>query len=331
MAALVVAVVDRMTAEPTPTRVLLVGDSVTQGSSGDWTWRYRLWEHLRDSGAAVDLVGPDEDVAGPPPDAPSLDYADPDFDRDHAGRWGKAFTSPDWPIHDLVEAYAPDVVVELLGVNDALWSQATAPQLLEDAEQFVADARDADPDVDIVLGGLPQRWQPVVAAYDDELDALAERLDTERSRVVVARAPEVFVKEVDTYDAVHPSASGEVKIAAGVADALARLGIGTTYPRPLPDVPPVPTRPAVLSAQPGPGSAVLSWDPPPGGWTAYVWLRDVSVGEEWRRLPVPVAGTEWTAGGLIPGDTHELRIQMAKGTSISEVFSNVVTVVPGPI
>ncbi|MFC7503453.1 hypothetical protein, partial [Nocardioides sp. GCM10030258] len=35
-------------------RVLIVGDSVTQGSSGDWTWRYRLWRHLQDAGLAVD-------------------------------------------------------------------------------------------------------------------------------------------------------------------------------------------------------------------------------------------------------------------------------------
>ncbi|MCB8956064.1 MAG: hypothetical protein H6529_06225 [Nocardioides sp.] len=333
LAASLAVVLGRMTSAPDagPTRVLLVGDSVTQGSSGDWTWRYRLWKHFRDVGADVDLVGPDEDLAGPPPGVRNLDYADPDFDRDHAGRWGKAFTSPDWPVDRLVAAYHPDVVVELLGVNDALWSGATAEQLLEDAEQFVADARTADPDVDIVLGGLPQRWETAVAAYDDRLDALAERLDTARSRVIVARAPEVFVQEVDTYDAVHPSASGEVKIAAGVADALAGLGIGAPYPRPLPTVPPVPTHPAVLSARPGPGSAVLSWEPPPGGWTAYVWLRDVSVGEQWRRLPVPVAGTTWTAGGLVPGDTHEIRVQMAKGTSISELFSNVVTVVPEPI
>ncbi len=324
-----VAVVDRLNPEESgPTRVVLVGDSVTQGSSGDWTWRYRLWEHLRDAGADVDLVGPDQDVAGPPPSAPNLDYADPDFDRDHAGRWGKAFISHDWPVGSLVSAYHPDVVVELLGVNDALWSGATASQLLADAEQFVAEARAADPEVDVVLGGLPQRWYPEIAEYDDELDDLAARLDTVTSRVVVARAPEVFVEDVDTYDLVHPSASGEVKIAAGVADALAGLGIGTPYPRPLPSVPPVPTRPAELVARPLAGAAELSWEPPPGGWTAYVWQRDATRGEEWQRLPQGIAGTTWTAAGLVPGDTYEFRVQMAKGTSVSEVYSDVETVVP---
>jgi hypothetical protein len=119
-----------------------------------------------------------------------------------------------------------------------------------------------------------------------------------------------------------------MKIAAGVADALAGLGIGERYPRPLPDVQPVPIEPAVLTATPAPGAAVLSWDAPPGGWTAYVWRRDVTRGEDWVPLPVDVPGPSWTAGGLAAGDTYEFRLQMAKGTSVSEVYSNVVSVVP---
>ena len=58
---------------------------------------------------------------------------------------------------------------------------------------------------------------------------------------------------------MHPSASGEVKIAASVADALAGLGIGAPYPRPLPDAEPVPVHPAVLTVRPGPGQALLQW------------------------------------------------------------------------
>lgn len=309
-----------------PVRVLIVGDSVTQGSAGDWTWRYRLWEHLRDD--QVDLVGPDETLAGPPPAPSNLNYADPDFDRDHAARWGKSFADTDWPIDRLVEVFEPDVVIELLGVNDTLWRGDPASVLLERAADFVAQAQSADPDVDVVLGQLPQTWVPAVPAYNAGLDDLAARLGTDRSRVVVARAAADFTANVDTYDPVHPSASGEVKIAASVADALADLGIGAAYPRPLPDAEPVPVRPAVLSARPGPGQALLQWEAPPGGWTAYVWRRDVSLGEDWQRLPVGVPGPTWVAEGLIPGDRHEFRVQMAKGTSVSRVYSNVVSVVP---
>ena len=45
-----------------PVRILLVGDSVTQGSAGDWTWRYRLWKHFDAAGVAVDFVGPRNDL-----------------------------------------------------------------------------------------------------------------------------------------------------------------------------------------------------------------------------------------------------------------------------
>ena len=41
-----------------PLRVMVVGDSISHGQEGDWTWRYRLWEWFRDStSTAVDFVG----------------------------------------------------------------------------------------------------------------------------------------------------------------------------------------------------------------------------------------------------------------------------------
>ena len=43
-------------------RILIVGDSMTQGSAGDWTWRYGLWKHLDDADVDVDFVGPNDDL-----------------------------------------------------------------------------------------------------------------------------------------------------------------------------------------------------------------------------------------------------------------------------
>jgi hypothetical protein len=36
-----------------PISVMIVGDSITQGAEGDWTWRYRLWEWFRDQNVKV--------------------------------------------------------------------------------------------------------------------------------------------------------------------------------------------------------------------------------------------------------------------------------------
>ena len=318
----------------TPTRIMLVGDSITQGSAGDWTWRYRLWQHLRDSGAQVDLVGPWDDLydynAGV---FGSHAYADPHFDQDHAARWGTAFTDEQPPIGTLVRRYHPDVVVEGFGVNDLVWRHETPQDTLAAARSFVEQARATAPDVDVVLTALPQRWLAGVDEYDAGLTRLAPELSTSESPVVVALPAQPFVQDVDTWDAAHPSATGEVKIAAGVADALAALGIGTPYPRPLPEVPLGPRRPAVLSAVAGPaaGEVDLSWQLPPGGTAVFVWLRHVTTREDWVRLPIPQPGTSFTASGLVAGDRYEFRVQAEKGTAVaSDVFSDVVTATPGP-
>lgn len=39
--------------KPGPTKVMVVGDSITQGFEGDWTWRYRLWQWFKDQGEEV--------------------------------------------------------------------------------------------------------------------------------------------------------------------------------------------------------------------------------------------------------------------------------------
>lgn len=311
-----------------PVRILLVGDSVTQGSAGDWTWRYRLWEHLVADDADVDFVGPADTLAGPPPALPNQEYADPDFDRTHAAHWGDAFYDTQWPIGDLVETYEPDVVVELLGVNDLVGGK-TPDEVLAELSDFVTTAQQVDPDVDVVLGQLSQSWQPGVPDYNAGLPGLAQELGTDDSRVVVATAPTDFVEDVDTWDAAHPTATGEVKIAASVADALAELDIGTNYPRPFPTVDPVPIGTPDLAVVPGPTSAALTWTLPPGTDQTWVWVRDATLNGAWERRTYALGGTTWTDQGLVSGHTYEYRVQPAKGASLGAHLSAVVSVTAG--
>lgn len=41
---------------PSNPRILVVGDSISHGFEGDFTWRYRLKEHLTKSGVDADFV-----------------------------------------------------------------------------------------------------------------------------------------------------------------------------------------------------------------------------------------------------------------------------------
>jgi hypothetical protein len=38
--------------------IMTVGDSISQGGEGDWTWRYRLWEWFKSQDVTVEFVGP---------------------------------------------------------------------------------------------------------------------------------------------------------------------------------------------------------------------------------------------------------------------------------
>lgn len=310
------------------TTVLLVGDSVTQGSAGDWTWRYRLWKHFEASGTPVDFVGPRNDLWDREQMRPgSQDYVDPAFDTDHAAQWATAFVAQTYPISELVGTYHPDVVVESFGVNDFFGYWQPPAVVLAQAESFVAAARSADPDVDVVLSRLPQTWLTGVPALNDGLPELARSLDSPRSRVVVTATPEV-VEFTDTYDPAHLSATGEVKVAAAMADALAEIGVGRPYPRPLPQVPNGPRLPATLTVSAKGRMADLSWTDPPGATGEYVWMRDASAREPWTRVAGPVEDRDsWRVKGLPKGHDHQFRLQATKGTAVAEdVFSNTVRV-----
>ena len=316
-------------------RILLVGDSVTQGSAGDFTWRYRLWQHFRDAGVAVDFVGPRADLY----DNVLLqfgntDYADPDpdFDRDHAGRWGMTLDVQDVPIGTLVADYDPDVVVEMLGVNDLTYGGQIPEVVAERVRTFVGDARAADPTVDLVLSEATQTWREGVVDFNSRVAALATELGTETSPVAFADADAGFDQYADTWDTAHPNARGEVKIAAAVADALHSLRVGPAATRPLPVVPLGPRAAPFLRATPGDQRVNLAWTGPPGATHQYVWMRDVTRRAPWRRLPLAVTGPSWTGTLLTNGHRYDFRLQPLKGDEAAApgIRSNVVSVVPQP-
>lgn len=334
LATALAAVPSARAAAPEPVRVLVVGDSVAQGSAGDWTWRYRVWRHLRDVGVDVDLVGPHDDlydnVTG---QQGSTAYADPAFDRDHAARWGTGLDDPGRSVADLVAAYRPDVVIESRGINDLMWQDASASSLLDAAAAEVEAVRAVDPGIDVVLTRLPQVWWDErgadggVRAFNDGLGVLAGSLDTPGSRVVATDSGSGFVEGEDTWDPGHLSARGEVRMSAHVADALAAVGVGAPYPRPLPVVANGHWSPATLAAQVRPGGATLRWSSAPGVTQERIWWRDRTAGGPWRLLDA-IAGARLRVRDLRGGHSYAFRLQAVKGMIAADGFSVVAEVVP---
>ena len=326
-------------ADPAPVRIMVVGDSITEGSSGDWTWRYRLAKYLDASDVSYELVGPRTTMLDLADDLhDSHEYVDPDFDQHHFARWGESLhaildenaATPEDSIGWAVATYQPDVVIEVLGTNDLLYG-SSPQETVDTAHQFVSEVRAARPDAAVVLSTVPDVQYDHFSAFNDLLETQAPSWATPTAPVVVSDPSPGWSAAADTCDSTHPSAAGEVKIAAAQADALAGLGIGSPAPLPLPEPPPGPRRPAVLSAVPGDGHVSLSWDLPPGGTAVLISTRDVTAGQEWHQLPFAIGGTAWLSDGLTNGDTYEYRLNVLKHDCIAQdVDSDIVTVQPGP-
>ncbi|MFC3994957.1 GDSL-type esterase/lipase family protein [Nocardiopsis sediminis] len=310
-------------------RVMIAGDSISQGSSGDYTWRYRLWKHLtEDSGLNIDFVGPYDDLlavnSGDPGDH---HYADPDFDTAHASIWGASAGEIAEAIGEQVAEYRPDYLLVMAGTNE-LVRGGEADDALNGIRDVVDTARVAQGDIRFVIGELTpvrggagdEAMNARIAQFNAALPEVAAQLDGEESPVAVARTADGYDAAEDNWDPAHPNARGELKIAAAFADTLASaLDLGDPYPRPLPEVEVGPReRPQVAAANDG-GAVTLTWDPVPGATHYRVLQQRLSPDpDELVQLPmdIPAAGEgELTARveNLLSGARYEFIVRPYKG------------------
>ena len=235
LAGLLVASTPSSAAPDEPVRILVVGDSITQGSAGDWTWRYRLWQHLTEHGVSVDFVGPRDDLWDNVAAARRLPgLRRPGLRPRPRGAAGGPMAAmgrsagATCPIGELVTTYHPDVVVEMLGVQrPGLPAARARPSRSACCDDFVDQAR---------VGGPRHRhraWpDPAAVAlarsptFNAVFGDLAARARHRRARGSCRPTPTPATSLEDTCDGAHPNARGELKIAAAVADALPTLGVG---------------------------------------------------------------------------------------------------------
>jgi lysophospholipase L1-like esterase len=306
-------------------RLMLAGDSITQGSSGDYTWRYRLWRKLDVTapgdvvfvGTRTDLYDTVNGRHG------SGHYADLSFGgRAHTALWGTTYNAQKALVADQVTSSGANTLVVLLGLNDIAWLGRTPAQVVSDLDAYVAAARAADAGIDIVLGEALKPYDPWTGTvrFEPQLNELNRligltpgRLNTTASRVVVALTATGWHADGQTWDGTHPNPTGETLIAQRVSEALASIGVGTSSPGTYASTPWNVRGPAV-TVTPAPQRAALSWNRTSTGATGmFVEQRLVWPGQAWQRLPYVVPGDSFSAGLLAAGWTYEFRIAPSKG------------------
>ncbi|MFE1789905.1 GDSL-type esterase/lipase family protein [Streptomyces sp. NPDC059525] len=224
-------------------RFMFVGDSMTIGRAGDFTWRYRMWQHLRATlgDGSFEIVGPRSalyDTAGDTPAAQA--YADPGFPapaRRHLAGWGEGWQHMAPLIGPAVRESGADVLLVSLGLID-LGFYTKADQTVANTRAFIAAAREARPGIRMVL--LPvipnvraeedAPFAAEVARFNELLAKTVADLADAASPILLAARPDAYDIHRDTYDGTHPNASGEHRLAGEFAAVLHQAwGIGGPY------------------------------------------------------------------------------------------------------
>ncbi|MBV1936261.1 cellulose binding domain-containing protein [Streptomyces sp. BV286] len=192
-----------------PVRVMPLGDSIT-GSPG--CWRALLWNRLQSTGYTnTDFVG----TLGHQGCAQA-------HDGDNEGHGGELVTNvaDQNLLPARLSATRPDIVVMHFGTND-VWSSIAPDRILAAYTTLVQQMRASKPDMKILVAqlipmnptnctGCTQR----VVDFNARIPDWARATNTSRSPVTVVDQWTGFSTAADTYDGVHPSATGDEKIAA---------------------------------------------------------------------------------------------------------------------
>ncbi|MDE3720440.1 cellulose binding domain-containing protein [Nocardiopsis sp. N85] len=189
-------------------RIMALGDSIT-GSPG--CWRALLWRDLVDAGRKVDFVGT------LPGDGCGFAY-----DGDHEGHGGYLVTNvaSQGLLVDWLRRSDPDTVLMHFGTND-VWNGIPAADILAAYDTLLAQMRAHDPNVHLLVAQIiPMDSDRSCATCGQgvrDLNAAipgwAEANATPESPITVVDQWTGFDTDADTYDGVHPSASGDRRIA----------------------------------------------------------------------------------------------------------------------
>ncbi|MBC5993717.1 SGNH/GDSL hydrolase family protein [Pontibacter cellulosilyticus] len=226
-------------ASQTPLRIMALGNSITQSNQSNYSYRYNLWKKLLDANLEADFVGSHAENRGGNPNWPQ--YNGKSFDPDNEGHWGWSadqvlYGNTEEPnkgkLSQWLQNYTPDLVLLHLGTNDMFRNQPL-DETLNELREVVRLLRADNPEVTILFAKLipaydqkvgPQAANNIVL-LNEKIPALVAELNTSTSKVILVDQFTGFnpTTGADTWDGVHPNASGEEKMAQRWFDAIMQV------------------------------------------------------------------------------------------------------------
>ena len=187
-------------------KLMPLGDSITESTTGLSSYRYYLWHLLVSNGYHVDFVGSEHGVGGGPP-------ANSDFDKDHEGHSGWRADEILSHIQAWAAAASPDVVLLHIGTNDLRQGQSVA-STVTDIGGIIETLRTVNPRIRILVAQLiPRAGDSFISSLNAALPALAAAKDRPQSPIVLVDQYTGFDPSSMTYDGTHPNDIGDSRMA----------------------------------------------------------------------------------------------------------------------
>ncbi len=208
-----------------PLRIMVIGDSISEGSSTANTYRSHLFLELRDAQLSFDFVGDNQGTCG------NIGAGMSDgWDADHSSFYGATAeqilggTMPvnacspagSGNIHDWAPAYVADIAILHLGTNDCRGG-ASAAQIQGRLAGIIAELRDAVPSVKIVVAQIISsrlgNLNTCVLSLNASLPSWAIGESTALSPIVLVDQHSGWDANAYQHDAYHPNEIGARRMA----------------------------------------------------------------------------------------------------------------------
>jgi len=212
-----------------PVKIMLIGDSITEGIDSSGAYRRYLDGMLRREGNLIDFVGSRKKHNDNRTEPDSYEY-----DVDHQGHWSR---NSDWLAKNMPELLTddvPDVAVIHIGTEDIVSGSGTAQSLtdeiVENIDKVITSLRSRNKTVKIVLAKIiPIRGKAdKVNLLNLKISRYIKAHSTAESPVVMADQHTGFIASADLADdGILPNATGAKKMARVFAGVISTMLSGT--------------------------------------------------------------------------------------------------------
>jgi lysophospholipase L1-like esterase len=244
LACLMPALAIEVSAQATVTKVMPLGDSITDGYNIPGGYRIDLWSTFQQAGQFVDFVGSMSN--GPA----SLG------DKHHEGHSGWRIEQINGSVSGWLSGAQPEIVLLMIGTNDMLqdYNVAGAPARLSALLDTITQQ---SPNTQVIVASLPPLSNAIanqrVLNFNAAIpDIVAAKAAGGKKVSFIDMYPRLTVG--DLADGIHPNASGYTKLANAWYSALTPF-LSAPASTPTPSRTPTRTNTATPSSTPMPGSA----------------------------------------------------------------------------